>query len=185
VLSSVLHEVYSSAGFSLDAVQCALRCAWNALRSGGRLIVRDFARPAAASRSVTLMHRRTDIVAGHDFAAFAGACRWPVALDAVTEGRHWIGYATDLASAYDYLLRKDFHDLWQHQLAERYGFWTRATAEATIRRTGYRIIHSSEWRSGWVTRRRLDGKVSMRCRRTGEPIAPSHQLLIVAVKETG
>ena len=183
VLSSVLHEVYSHAGHSLEAVELALRSAWQSLRPGGRLIVRDFVRPQGSDRPVVLEHRRSDIVTGHDFGAFAESCPWPVALDAVRSDREWVSYATDLGSAYDYLLRKDFHELWDHQLVERYGFWSRTAAEAMIRRTGFRIVHSSVWRGAWVTRRRLRDKVRVRCRRTQDLLAPAHQLLIVASKQ--
>ena len=68
LLSSVLHELAAQGG--LPAVATALRAAAASLRRGGRLIVRDFVRPADAATAVVLRHARHDLQRGRSFADF-------------------------------------------------------------------------------------------------------------------
>jgi len=76
LLSSVLHELAAQGG--LVAVDSALRCAAASLARGGRLIVRDFVRPASAATAVVLRHARHDMQRGRSFADFARAAAFAV-----------------------------------------------------------------------------------------------------------
>src|SRR5262249_6803517 len=52
VFCSILHEVYSYAAFSMDAVRDAIRAAFTALRPGGRIVIRDGVMPPPATRRI-------------------------------------------------------------------------------------------------------------------------------------
>jgi SAM-dependent methyltransferase len=55
VFCSVLHEIYSYMGWSLDRVRDLLRAAWRALRPGGRLVIRDGVAPPAGTRRIRFL----------------------------------------------------------------------------------------------------------------------------------
>jgi SAM-dependent methyltransferase len=124
VLSSVLHEVYSYNGRSGEAVGRVLRAAWQSLHPGGRLIIRDFVRPACHEKLVFLKHRSSDIVYGHDFASFSRNNPHHITLFESISKENYIYYRTDLGSAFEFILRKDYHYMWDFEHEERYGYWT-------------------------------------------------------------
>jgi SAM-dependent methyltransferase len=180
ILSSVLHEVYSFNADSLNAVLRSLRSVRDSLRPGGLIVVRDFVRPEQPNREVILRHHRSDIVDGHDFQSFAMHSHRKVPLDGVSRRGNWIDYKTNLASAYEYLLRKDYHELWKSQLAEHYGFWSAREASAIMRTAGFRVVHCQSIRSEWVTQMRIRNRSTLICpKRTADIVIPPHQILIV------
>jgi len=181
VLSSVLHEVFSYSGGSGEAVARVLRAAWRSLRPGGRLVIRDFIGPACHAKEVLLQHRCSDIVAGHDFASFSRRSRHPVALYGGCRKAGCLIYRTDLGSAFEFVLRKDYHEMWDLELEERYGFWTRSEAEAAVHSQGFRILHSRPFTSAWAGATSLRGKVQLLDPVSLRPLQPGpHQLLLVA-----
>jgi SAM-dependent methyltransferase len=183
VLSSVLHEVYSYHGDSLGAVGNALAAAWQSLLPGGRIIIRDFVAPDSARRPVLLCHDRADVVPGHDFVSFSRRFLRPVCVHAVRAMPRMMIYETDLGSACEYVLRKDYHAMWDVELQERYGFWTTAEAHRLTRAAGFEIVHSGGLRNRWLSSTSLKGKVELRDPDSLEPLPfPPLQLLLVAEK---
>jgi SAM-dependent methyltransferase len=55
VLCSILHEVYSYAGFSMAAVERVIKAAWASLRQGGRIVIRDGVRPPDGTRRIRFL----------------------------------------------------------------------------------------------------------------------------------
>lgn len=183
ILCSVLHEVYSYAGDSMAAVRAVLAACWKSLLPGGRLIVRDFVKPLDAARPALLCHQRHDIVPGHDFLSFSRAFGRPVLVRSVRASPATMVYETDAVSAHEYLLRKDYHEMWDAELHEHYAFWTMADARALVRAAGFAIVHSELLHSRWAIESAFRGKVELRDPDTWQPIRPSPaQLLLVAEK---
>ena len=183
VCCSVLHEVYSYQEDSLKAVYNTLVAARRSLLPGGRLILRDFVCPPDGHRPLLLYHHRSDIVPGHDFLSFARSFARPLSVQLVGATSSTLVYETDLASAYEYLLRKDYHEMWEVELQEHYGFWTEAAAQAMVCAAGFSIIHSSLRLNHWITHQRLQGKVALHDPDTHVSLPfPTYQLLLVAEK---
>jgi ubiquinone/menaquinone biosynthesis C-methylase UbiE len=55
VLCSILHEVYSYAGFSMAAVERVIKAAWASLHQGGRIVIRDGVRPPDGTRRIRFL----------------------------------------------------------------------------------------------------------------------------------
>jgi SAM-dependent methyltransferase len=183
IFCSVLHEVYSHYGDSLTAVEKALQAAWQSVLPGGRVVIRDFVIPDNGNRPVLLYHHCSDIVPGHDFLSFSRTFPRPLYVQSVRVTPHTIIYETDLVSACEYLLRKDYHAMWDVELQERYGFWTIAEAHHLIQSIGFVIVHSEMLRNSWVLRASLRGKVKLREPCSLLPLRfPACQLLLVAEK---
>jgi SAM-dependent methyltransferase len=183
VFSSVLHEVYSYHGDSLGAVSQALAAAWQSLLPGGRMIIRDFVAPDNARRPVLLCHDRADVVPAHDFVSFSRRFLRPVCVQGVQATPRTMIYETDLGSACEYVLRKDYHAMWDVELQERYGFWTAADAHRLTCAAGFEIVHSAGLHNRWLSLSSWKGKVELRDPDSLEALSfPPPQLLLVAEK---
>lgn len=183
ILCSVLHEVYSYHGDTLAAVTKAVEAAWSSLRPGGRLIIRDFVKPQNGDQPVLLCHCRSDIVPGHDFLSFARAFARPIRSRLRDGAPGVFVYETDLASAYEYILRKNYHEMWHAELQERYGFWTATEARDLVQSVGFVVLHSEELSNPWLEQNSLWGKIALSDCSTGRSLRlPAAQLLLVAEK---
>jgi SAM-dependent methyltransferase len=179
LLSSVLHELAAQGG--LAAVDRALRCAAASLARGGRLIVRDFVRPASAATAVVLRHARHDVQRGRSFADFAHAAAFAVRFDGARIEPDALRYCTDVEGAYEYAMRKDCGDAWQAELTQRYAFWTEAECRGLLRDAGLRIVHLTVADDAWIVSHRLSGRLGLREAATGAPLpVPAAKLFAVA-----
>jgi hypothetical protein len=89
-------------------------------------------------------------------------------------------YRTDLGSAFEFVLRKDYHEMWDLELEERYGFWTQSEAEAAVRLQGFRILHSRPFTSAWAEATSFSGKIQILDPVSLRPLHPGpRQLLLV------
>lgn len=180
LLSSVLHEVAAQCG--LPAVARALQCAAASLRRGGRLIVRDFVRPAGAATAVVLRHARHDLQRGRSFADFANAAAFAVRFDGSGSAPDALSYRTDVEGAYEYALRKDCGDAWSAELGQRYAFWTEADCRRLLHEAGLRIVHLAVADDAWVVEHRLRGRLGLRDAATAAP-RPMPAVKLMAVAE--
>ncbi len=179
LLSSVLHELAAQGG--LQAVAQALHGAAASLRRGGRLIVRDFVRPAGAATAVVLRHARHDLQRGRSFADFAHAASFAVRFDGSSSDPDAMSYRTDIEGAYEYALRKDCGEAWAAELTQRYAFWTEADCRRLLREAGLRIVHLSLADDAWVVAHRLRGRLGLHDAATAAPLPlPAVKLMAVA-----
>jgi len=183
LLLSLLHEVYSYGGCSHDPVARAIDRSVAQLADGGRLIVRDFVRPAGADRRVLLEHVTGDVRSGRSFADFARSSTQPVRLDSVTARARTVVYETTLGDAYEYLFRKDHGSTWTSELGERYAFWTFAEAVALVRRADLTVRHAAVIDNAWMRECRIRGRIRLRDVRDGAPMPlPLSQIFLVGEK---
>lgn len=147
---SVLHEVFSFSEDKLEAVDNALKVANRTLRTGGRVIVRDFIAPSEPHKKVILRLKRDALIPGKTFEDFTSAWqkrgrRAPLKRLA-TDDRH-LEYETDQVTAMEYLFRyKDGH--WDPELAERYFFWTEAQARQSFEAAGFNVVSAKAENNG-------------------------------------
>ena len=183
VYSSVLHEVYSNCGKSLDSVIRVLRHAGSALTSGGRVIIREFIRPRNSLRPVYLQHRRTDIVEGHDFVSFSRAKGESDVADDSDRNSHYARYRTTLGEAMEYASKKDFHELWSQESQETYGFWDVPTIGQVMAAAGLRIVYFQLLSCQWRSAHRLQGKIFISDLQHQPLKWPTEKMLLVAERQ--
>lgn len=171
ILSSVLHEVAAQGG--LAAVDRSLRCAASSLVRGGRLILRDFVRPADPARPVRLLHARHDLCRGRSFSDFAAGARFAVRFDGYRIESKALSYDTDREGAYEFALRKDCGDAWGGELGQRYAFWSEGDCRQLVQGAGLRILHLVVGDDRWVMEHRLQGRLGLRDAVDGQPLTIS------------
>ncbi|MES2769275.1 MAG: methyltransferase domain-containing protein [Bdellovibrionota bacterium] len=184
IYSSILHEIYSYSGDSLEAVRSALSVANQSLMKGGRIIIRDFIQPSNGDKVVILVHNKSDMVPENTFQNFAQNFGRKVPFKVIAETADSISYETNLASAYEYIFRKDYHANWDVELNEKYGFWTREEALSLLQGSGFRILKYEELDNAWILANRIEGKVKIIDPATKEDIPiPKYQTIIAAEKK--
>ncbi|NCN27739.1 methyltransferase domain-containing protein [bacterium] len=183
IYSSITHEIYSYSEDSLEAVKQSMRVAHQSLRDGGRVIIRDFVKPQNPEQIVILVHQKSDMVDGCSFCEFSQSFGRPVHYQKLKETDTEIHYKTTMSAAYEYMYRKDYHDNWDAELAEQYGFWTEQEAKQVLRESGFKVVHYEELNNDWINTNRLENRVSLLDPSTGEEIpTPNYQMLIVGEK---
>ena len=179
VLSSVLHEVAAQGG--LHAVERALRCVASSLVRGGRIIMRDFVRPAGAARRVRLLHSRHDLCRGRSFSDFAAAAAFVVRFDGYHVEPEALSYDTNLEGAYEFAFRKNSGTAWDAELGQRYAFWSEDDCRRLVHAAGLRLLHFAVNEDDWVVEYRLRGRLSLRDSVDGHPLSiPTGKIVVVA-----
>jgi len=183
ILSSVLHEVYSYSNDSLQAVADLLKSAWGSLLPAGRLIIRDFVQPQSPETPILLRHRLSDILIGHDFESFKETFGRRITLHSVQACCHWKMYETDIGSAYEYIYRKDYHEMWEIELFERYGFWSLESAQALLKSIGFSVINFELLQNSWLLSNSFTNRIELVNPCNGKQVRlPESQVLLVAEK---
>lgn len=155
IFSSVMHEVYSYSGYSLQAVDRALASAASELRPGGRLVIRDGVSPGEGTWRLQL---RTP--ASRDiFTRFA------------SEFRHGRGVAFERLSddtvrlsahdANEFLCKKDYLEHWHIEVHEEYGAHTLAGWGEALGRAGFEVLHLGAITNPWIVAHRYEGQVAL------------------------
>jgi SAM-dependent methyltransferase len=154
VLCSILHEVYSYNGYDPGAVRRTLRACADALKKGGRLVIRDGLKPARDDH-VYLTPLRREIYG--KFVRFAAEF-----------GRAGLGYEVVdgrirvlRAGAMEFLT-KYFYDVnWTHEVREQFGVFTLANWVAELRAAGLRVVHKESYLLDWLRTERWEKDVRL------------------------
>ncbi len=186
IMASVLHEIYSYNEDSLAAVKNALEHAYQALKKGGRIIIKDFARPEDGTRRVRFYHAKSDVKDRHCFAEFAlgfWQLNRPVPIDLYKCTEDYESFETDMASAYDYMFRKDYTEDWHAEIKEHYGFIHPRKLIFMLNDVGFKVHVAKFFDNEWILEHRIRGKVWLKDVKTGEDIPiPKYDMVIVAYK---
>jgi hypothetical protein len=95
----------------------------------------------------------------------------------------WITYKTDLETSFEFIYRKDFHEMWEVELLERYGFWSLKQAHFMLRLIGFSIVYTGLIKSDWLIQYTLSDKIKLLDPTSRKPISfPYNQFLVVAEK---
>jgi SAM-dependent methyltransferase len=170
IFSSVLHEVYSYNGYRKEAVERALRASLRELKPGGRLIIWDGIKPQKTEVFLRFLPEKRLYFSGNPmfadtetmFLRFAREFKGHIVAYDVSHTRSGQRlYKTDLPSAYEFLSKKDFRRNWHIEIAEQFGYFTRAEYIALLRRLGFRITHVRAYQNPWIIKNRWRGKVAL------------------------
>lgn len=167
ILSSVLHEVHSYNGYDETPVHEVLAAAYQALRQGGRVVIRDGLAP---SRAVVAL--RCNSEDGDSSGPIEKLSTQAVFERFLREYRHGVGVPVDEAyiggwhcyilrarDAYEFLVKKDYRNHWDLEVHEEYGFWRRREWEVGLERAGFKNIVIREVTNQWMVENRFRGSV--------------------------
>ncbi|NQZ01683.1 MAG: hypothetical protein HRT45_13550, partial [Bdellovibrionales bacterium] len=91
-------------------------------------------------------------------------------------------YKTKLRWLYEYIFRKDYHNNWETELEELYGFWTMNEALTLVGEAGFEMLHSERVRNPWIIENRLRGKIRVFDGQGNAVDFPDYQMIVVAQK---
>jgi SAM-dependent methyltransferase len=143
VLCSILHEVYSYNGYDEAPVRRTLRLCADALRKGGRLVLRDGLKPARNDHVYLTPRNRTVYDKFVRFAAEFG--RAGIGYE-VVDGRIRLlrGAAMEFLTKYIYDVN------WVHEVREQFGVFSLAGWVEEFRRVGLRVVHKESYLLDWL-----------------------------------
>jgi len=172
IFSTVLHEVYSYTGYDITAVEKALSSAFDELKPGGRIIIRDGIMPeekgaylflknnnGSADSAEHPKHLSTEALFlrfVQEFKNGAGAPHRAMKNTGTVPPRGFgkTLYRTSSHAAYEFLSKKDYRDNWHIEVNEQFGYLTLAQYETLLEKIGYRILSSRGFQNPWIIRNR-------------------------------
>jgi ubiquinone/menaquinone biosynthesis C-methylase UbiE len=215
ICNSTLHELWSYANQE-ETVRAYLKMKFAQLRPGGRLVVRDVVGPIAADEEVLLVPEGAE-----ETKQFRGVSR-PVsdlaqmstrglfrlfAKDFLAEMRRngkrsestrvrfrddSRGFRVSLATAAEFLSKKDYLDNWRSEMNEEFCFWSFPRWCEVLTEIGFRVIVASPsapfgsraYTNPWIVKNRYRGKVRLfEANSPAKPVPyPPTNMVLVAEK---
>jgi ubiquinone/menaquinone biosynthesis C-methylase UbiE len=171
------HEVESYGG--QGRMTTAVKTTYDELRPGGKLVIRDFAKPAGKEpiymqilseggvedpaeatdngfldysllSTKALFHRFHEEFAGGDAFDYEQVSR---------DGQEYIKVLPEWA--HEFYLRKDYTANWRQEIREKYTYWTENQAEEILTNAGYTDIKVIPDPSDYIVQNRLKGKIAL------------------------
>jgi SAM-dependent methyltransferase len=174
VLCSIMHEVFSYKGYDYGAVRNTLRHCAEALRPGGRLIIRDGLKPA-----------REDVVyltflnenAYDKFVRFSldfGSSEivWKLIDNRIQVARR---------DAMEFLTKYIYDVNWKYEVKEQFGVFNLNGWAEEFRRVGLKVIHKESYLIPWlrVTHWEKDVKIEVKTAKGFRPTDYPHSTMIL------
>jgi len=204
--NSIKVKYYSTSGHEIESfggegsMQGAVKNTFRELVPGGRIIIRDFAKPTRTepvymkilsnvglkslprglkdeeinynllSTSLLLERFQKEFGEGDDFS-----------YDEVEiEGEKYI--KIDLEWAHEFYLRKDYTGNWRQEIKEKYTYWTLEEARQILENEGYINVGVSPDPNEYIVKNRLDGKIKLYEMKDGKlqgiPFPPTHMVVV-------
>jgi SAM-dependent methyltransferase len=175
VLCSILHEVFSYKGYDYSAVRRALRYCVDALRPGGRLILRDGVKPA-----------EQDVV----YLTFLNEAAWDkfarFSLDFGSSEIVWRLVDNNRVQvarrdAMEFLTKYIYDVNWKYEVKEQFGVFTLASWADEFRKLGLKVVHKESYTIPWlrVTHWEKDVKMEVKTPKGFRPTDYPHSTMIV------
>lgn len=188
IFSSVLHEVYSYSGYVTGAVKDALKVAWDELKPGGRLIIRDgVAPPHPQDVWIGFGNNHTKAVFYRFLKDFKGGLYENLINNlptSVFQNRQY--FLVSLWLANEFLSKKDYTTNWDQEMNEVFGFWTKNGFVEILTGLGFSIQYTCSYCNPWILKNRYAGKVTLRNNYQGGPSFaiqhPATTIVVVAEK---
>jgi SAM-dependent methyltransferase len=201
--SSVLHHVTSFNNFDTWNIERLLDNQTEQLSPGGILAIRDFVIPDFGkgneiiilelpendgTRTGTPAELNTAALFEKFFREFQcsaygkGQGKY-IRLQDETAGT--ARFETDLRSATEFILRKDYRADWDVEILEEYLYYTKTQFETEFKKRGLRIVISREIRNPWIITNRFEGKVILKNKNGDILPYPPTNYLIVGEKSNG
>jgi SAM-dependent methyltransferase len=161
VLCSIMHEVFSYKGYDYSAVRATIRHCAEALRPGGRLIIRDGLKPEKDDAVyLTFLNQKT-----YDkFVRFAlefGSSEivWKLVDNRIVVARR---------DAMEFLTKYIYDTNWKFEVKEQFGVFTLEAWAEELRKTGLKVIHKESYLIPWLRVTHWEKDVRMEIRKDGE-----------------
>jgi SAM-dependent methyltransferase len=174
VLCSILHEVFSYKGYDYSPVRRTLRYCAEALRPGGRLILRDGVKPA-----------RHDVV----YLTFLNETAWDkfvrFSLEFGSSEIVWklVGKRIQVArrDAMEFLTKYIYDVNWKYEVKEQFGIFTLASWAEEFRKVGLKVIHKESYTIPWLQATHWEKDVRLEVKNGDgfEPTEYPHSTMIV------
>ncbi len=204
--NSVQVKFYSTSGHEVESfggagrMVEALRSTFHELKPGGRVIIRDFAKPSLAGDiymdilsdvglppvppgtkpediDYNLLSPRALFERFHQEFRGGNAFDYQIVSE---NGREYIKLPAEWA--HEFYLRKDYTGNWRQEIKEKYGYWTMEEAEGHLRETGYTNIRIVPDPNAFIVKNRLEGKIGLRIKEddklTPIPFPATHMVVI-------
>jgi ubiquinone/menaquinone biosynthesis C-methylase UbiE len=224
IFSSVVHEIYSYTNISETqnalekeydrklSVLYTLQQCYKVLNNGGRVIIRDFCGPSKNPYVILqTLHQKTKPKYSFEnfakefgllkkniykFDAFPILCKL-LQCNTTTKTKNNKTYITDYRSIYEFIFHKDFHENWNHEMNERYGFWNENEAVSMFKDAGFDMVFSDIVSGEWIKKTRFHGIIKIQilsenenpwqslqpvCKKYSAEHFPQYQIIIVGDK---
>ncbi len=93
-------------------------------------------------------------------------------------------YQLDLATAYEFLSKKDYKENWKLEINEEFGYQTLAAYKKLLENIGFGIVLAKRYRNPWIIKNRWQGQAKIFELKNGKLpgiAVPDSNLVIVAV----
>jgi len=173
VLCSIMHEVFSYNGLDYSAVRHALRRCAEALRPGGRLILRDGLKPAR--EDVVYLSFRNE-KAYDTFVKFSLEFVNPI---------HWqlrdSRIMLSRKDAMEFLTKYIYEVNWKYEVQEQFGVFTLAGWVEEFRKAGLKVVHKESYLIPWlrVTHWEKDVRIEVKTAKGYRPTDYPHSTMIL------
>ncbi len=174
VLCSIMHEVFSYKGYDYSAVRQTLRHCAEALKPGGRLILRDGIKPARED-AVYLTFLREEVYdkfIKFSFEFGSSEIVWRLVDNRIQVARR---------DAMEFLTKYIYDVNWKYEVKEQFGVFTLTGWAEEFRKAGLKVIHKESYLIPWlrVTHWEKDVKLEMKTSRGYRPTDYPHSTMIM------
>ena len=169
IFSSVLHEIYSSSGYSDKTLRSVLKRSFEEMRPGGRILIRDGIKPTPELVFLWLDNRKRSrrpdlsmlstrerfIKFVNDFSRIREVPYYETRVRSVeSQNLDWL-VAIQSQDAYEFLLKKDYVENWDAELRQVFGFWTFSQYHEALTEAGFSIRLLADSRNSWINEHRF------------------------------
>lgn len=175
--SSVTVKYFSTSGHEIESfggsgrMEQAMQNTFPELRPGGRVIIRDFAKPERRGKVLMKLIDDHGLTTGDDYnqlsasallarfqKEFAGGNAFQYTK---VERAGETYFEMDAEWAYEFYMRKDYTGNWAQEIKEKYSYWSPAEAKAVLERNGFVNVRVFPDNSQYIVDNRLKGKIKL------------------------
>jgi SAM-dependent methyltransferase/nicotinamide mononucleotide adenylyltransferase len=175
LFSSIMHEVYSYAGYDRGRIRQALAAAARELRPGGRILVRDGISPGPRPVELTLL----DDATADRFDRFAREFKHGQGAACTPSGPRTVRLSAHLAN--EFLCKKDYVANWALEIHEEYGAFTLDEWRAAMHDAGLVVCEQRAYVNEWIRLNRYRDHVAV-TELDGTSFWPATNAVVVAQK---
>lgn len=160
IFASIMHELYSYAGYDRTRIDRALASAARELRPGGRVLVRDGVSPGARPVRLALLDAPTAARFDRFAREFKHGRGVPFSPAPARDGAVAV-VQLSAQHANEFLCKKDYVENWDVEVHEEYCTLTAAEWEAALARAGLAVRAVQTYVNPWIRQHRYDGRVQV------------------------
>jgi len=174
VLCSIMHEVFSYNGYDYSFIRKTLRRCADALKSGGRVIIRDGLKPAREDVVFLSFLNEKSYDAFVKFSLEFGSSEivWRLRDNRVMVSRK---------DAMEFLTKYIYEVNWKYEVKEQFGVFTLAGWVDEFRRAGLKVVHQESYLIDWlrVTHWEKDVRMEVKTAKGYRPTDYPHSTMIL------